>query len=540
MGGGRLAYQVNFENDASALSPAQEVILTDPLSDSLDLATLELTEVAFGDRLIVVPTGRQHYEDRLELWVGDVPFELEIEVGVRQATRELYAVFRSIDPSTGLPPPVAVGFLPPEDGTGRGQGHISYLIKTRTGLTTGTEIRNVALISFDRQTALPTNLKDPHDPSQGTDPDKEAWNTIDADAPSSAVLPLPSQVEGKFIVEWLGDDLGAGVASYDIYVAENQGPWQVWLQSTTEGSATFPGNPETEYAFYSVAHDRVGHTESPPETADATTTVRYYNRPPVLTVMDSQTLDEGTTFTVTATAHDPDVGDTLTFALLEGPEGAVVQSSTGQLNWEPGEEIGPSAWTFSIVVTDSGVPPLSDTNSFLVRVNEVNAAPVLTAVADQTVVPGGTVEVLLEATDPDLPPNTLQFLLLEGPDGAEVDPVTGHFHWTTLPADSGRSLNVTVAVQDDAAVRLAASRNFMVNVREVRPRIGPQGLDMTAEGFVLRFSGEPGLRFMLEASEDLREWEEVGEVAVGPEGEGVATDGAPGDGHRFYRLRWIE
>ena len=65
------------------------------------------------------------------------------------------------------------GFLPPEDGTGRGQGYFSYTVDPRADLATGTEIRNVALIRFDFQEVIGTNQVDPHDPSQGTDPAKK-------------------------------------------------------------------------------------------------------------------------------------------------------------------------------------------------------------------------------------------------------------------------------------------------------------------------------------------------------------------------------
>ena len=37
-----------------------------------------------------------------------------------------------------------IGFLPPEDGTGRGLGYFSYTVMARAGLPTGTQFRNVA------------------------------------------------------------------------------------------------------------------------------------------------------------------------------------------------------------------------------------------------------------------------------------------------------------------------------------------------------------------------------------------------------------
>jgi hypothetical protein len=175
---GLLAYRINFENDATATAPAHEVVISNPLSASLDWSTFSLTEIAFGDHFIAVPSGTQHYTKVESMTYNGVSFEVHIEAGIHLATGEVYARFTSLDPLTGLPPAVDVGFLPPEDGTGRGQGHVSYVIKPMAGLANGTEIRNIAWIVFDGQPAISTNQVDPHDPSQGTDPTKEAPITI--------------------------------------------------------------------------------------------------------------------------------------------------------------------------------------------------------------------------------------------------------------------------------------------------------------------------------------------------------------------------
>ena len=110
-----------------------------------------------------------------------VDFEVQVEAGIHLSTGEVYANFYSLDPLSGLPPFVDIGFLPPENGTGRGQGYFTYIIKAKEGLSPGTKIRNVALITFDSQETIATNQVDPHDPSQGTDPSKECLNTIAED-----------------------------------------------------------------------------------------------------------------------------------------------------------------------------------------------------------------------------------------------------------------------------------------------------------------------------------------------------------------------
>jgi hypothetical protein len=70
--------------------------------------------------------------------------------------------------------------LPPEDGTGRGIGSVSYTIRPRAGLTTGAQIHNVASVKFDANKPIATDLVDENNPSLGIDPNKQALNTIDA------------------------------------------------------------------------------------------------------------------------------------------------------------------------------------------------------------------------------------------------------------------------------------------------------------------------------------------------------------------------
>jgi len=268
------SYRVDFENDPEATSPAQYVRVTDQLSTNLDWATFEVTEVGFGDEFIAVPRGMAHFETVVAMTQNDQDFEVHIRVGIDQATGLITAQFMSLDPDTGLPPDVLTGFLPPEDGTGRGQGHFTYIMGLKPGLPTGTEIRNVAVIQFDFGEIIATNQRDPHDPSQGTDPAKEALSTIDADGPVSAVDALPSLgTTTNILVTWSGSDVGSGVAAYDVYVSIDAGPWHIWLDGTTNTSGVYTGQYGHAYGFYSTATDNVDHEEAPPAQADTVTRV---------------------------------------------------------------------------------------------------------------------------------------------------------------------------------------------------------------------------------------------------------------------------
>ena len=202
-----LNYRVDFENDATATAAAQTVNISDPLNANLDWTTFTLTEIGFGDVVLSIPPDSHHYQHTVEMTQNGTTFEVKIDIGVNLGTGELYANFYSLDPVTGLPPEADVGVLPPEDGTGRGMGWFNYTIESKPGLPAGTEIRNVAEIVFDGQPPIATNQVDPHDPSKGTDPAKEALVTI---APEEVTLTLQSTVggsvsgpgEGSFMLDW--------------------------------------------------------------------------------------------------------------------------------------------------------------------------------------------------------------------------------------------------------------------------------------------------------------------------------------------------
>jgi PKD repeat protein len=284
------------------------VVITDQLDADLDWSSFELTEIGFGDQFILVPPDTQHFETSVPVNYNETDFEVHIVVDLDLATGRVTACFYSIDPDTGLPPTVDIGFLLPEDGTGRGMGHISYIIQPKADLTTGTEIRNVALISFDGQPQIATNQVNPHDPSQGTDPSKECLNTIDAGVPTSQVSALPPVVyTTNFNVTWTGTDdpNGSGIAGHDIYVSDNGSPFTLWLARTAPTQSTFTGTSHHTYAFYSIARDNVGNVEPAPATPDVSVAINVPpgadfsaspntgNEPLTVTFTDLSTCEDG-------------------------------------------------------------------------------------------------------------------------------------------------------------------------------------------------------------------------------------------------------
>src|SRR5260221_740354 len=173
--------------------------------------------------------------------------------------------------------------------------------------------------------------------------------------------------------------------------------------------------------------------------------VNEVNSPPVLASIANYTINEGVSLTFTNTANDPDVpANALAFSLdPDAPTGASVDSANGVFTWTPTEAQGPGNYTITVRVTDNGTPPLSDTKSFTVMVNEVNSPPILTAIANYTIDEGVSLTFTNTANDPDLPANALSFSLDPGaPTGASIDPTSGAFTWTPTEAQGPRTYTI--------------------------------------------------------------------------------------------------
>jgi hypothetical protein len=116
----------------------------------------------FGDTIVANPTEAPIFEQRLTIpdfrpeedkeWWVYLLSRLNLSTGCLSVT------LRMIDPETGeLPGDPFAGFLPPEDGTGRGQGHISFSVRIDSDLGDGRLVRNRASIVFDTNNAIWTN-----------------------------------------------------------------------------------------------------------------------------------------------------------------------------------------------------------------------------------------------------------------------------------------------------------------------------------------------------------------------------------------------
>jgi RHS repeat-associated protein len=339
-----LPYQSQFENEANANAPTQEIIVTNVLDVNLDLGSLEVTEITFANRVISIPSGHNHYEASIPMNAGTNSLLVVVEAGVDFATRTLKLSLTPIDPKTGWPPEDPfVGLLYPEDGSGRGKGSISYFIKPGSGLMTGTVIYNQARVVFVHNDPIDT---------------PRVFNTIDSGAPTSQVAALPANTTNNFVVKWSGQDdpRGSGIADYDIYVSIDGTNYTRWLDHTVSNSAVFGGPAGFTYSFYSIARDNVGNEEALKSKPDAQTTIQAGNQPPIAVDMSAQRLQDRSLKLLVekliGNDYDPD-GDTIALASVSptSANGAAVSIDSGWVIYEPPTGFN-SADSFTYTISD--------------------------------------------------------------------------------------------------------------------------------------------------------------------------------------------
>jgi hypothetical protein len=286
-----LGYEVLFENEPTATAPVQEVVLTEQLDPNLDWRTFRLGSFGFGGMIFQVPANTAYYQTLID-FTQTKGFYVELTANIDERTGIATWTFTTIDPAAGeIPLDPSVGFLPPDDANGSGEGFVSYTVEANLADTTGTVINAQATVVFDTEPPLNT---------------PKIFNTIDTGTSlTSSVAALPDrETATQFNVFWSGTDAGNGsaISSFTIYVSDNGGPYTTWLANTTLTSAPFVGQDGHTYAFYSVAADNAGNVQSVPTSAQATTTIDI--APPVSSVATLPQFSPGTV-TVSWSGTDP-------------------------------------------------------------------------------------------------------------------------------------------------------------------------------------------------------------------------------------------
>jgi hypothetical protein len=279
-------------------------------------------------------------------------------------------------------------------------------------------------------------------------------------------------------------------------------------------------------------------------TNSFTVMVSEVNVPPVLSQIQTQSVNELTQLAVTNTATEPNIHSTTLGYGLSGPPGTSIDTN-GVIIWTPSDEQGPGTYVLTTVVTnsnpyDSANPQLTATNSFTVMVNEENQPPVLSQVATQTVSELSQLVVTNTAIEPDIHSTTLGYGL-RGPPGASIDP-NGVITWTPSKAQCPGTYLLTTAVTnsnpyDAVNPRLVATNSFTV---VVVPLPAPPLLSISAMegGVLLGWNSETGAVYQLQYTDDIADthWNNASNDVVATGSQTTLPVTAGSTTQRFYRI----
>ncbi len=295
-----------------------------------------------------------------------------------------------------------------------------------------------------------------------------------------------------------GSDSDADSLTYTIV----DGPQHGTLTGT---GATRIYTPNTNYggpdSFTFTVND--GTVDS--NVATVTIDVTAVNDAPVLGPIGNRSVSEEDRLTFIVNASDPDGLTTLAFSLENGVGGEVPPGASidalGTFTWTPTEVQGPGSYTFDVVATETGTPALAGRETITVAVSEVNRAPILQAISDQTITAGQQLAFTAVGIDFDLPANspastlTYSIDLSNLPPGygtlntPAIDPSTGVFTWTPAEGQVGAHV-ITVRVENELRDGLFAEQQVRFNVESANhaPVLNPIADRTINEGETLTFT----------------------------------------------------
>ena len=173
------------------------------------------------------------------------------------------------------------------------------------------------------------------------------------------------------------------------------------------------------------------------------------NNPPQITGTPSTLATTAKQYVFAPGVNDPDVGDTHTWKLLQGPVGVSAHPTNGAVIWQPKAADVGKTYDLELEVCDQGGLCAQRKWKVFVTTGAVNTAPVITSSPVTAGQEGTPYNYMPVAVDPDYL-DILTWTLVKGPAGASVDPKTGEVSWTPGAADVGKDVEFTIRVCDKA------------------------------------------------------------------------------------------
>jgi hypothetical protein len=248
-----MEFTVDFENLAGVAKTAAQVVeVKVPLDAGFDYASFRLGNAGFGGKdlvsgkTITVLKNQTYYDDG-GLFYEDLRLYVQYIASIDAAGVATFT-FRTKG-SDGQPPNSSVGFLPVNDGTGRGTGYVTFSIKPKSNIASGMPVMAQASVKFDVNAAVLTN---------------QTTNRIDSELPLSSVTPALEILDTTHVrIHWSGHDdtNGSGLKGYTVFLQRDVGAFTDVGALLTSNAMELTVEPGHKYAFFTRASDNTGNLE---------------------------------------------------------------------------------------------------------------------------------------------------------------------------------------------------------------------------------------------------------------------------------------
>jgi PGF-pre-PGF domain-containing protein len=301
-----------------------------------------------------------------------------------------------------------------------------------------------------------------------------SWNfTVDAETSNTAPVLLP--IGNKTVSESypLVIELSATDADNDTLTFGTNASFGVL------SGDTFTWNPGySDAGTYDIEFNVTDNTDVDSEII--TINVINLDRRPELETIGSKTVNENSTLSFTISATDAD-NDTVSYSANGLPDNATLDTGSGEFSWNPQyDEAG--TYNVEFIASANG---LSDSETIVITVLNVDRGPVLSAIGNKEVNENNLLSFIVSAADPD-GPATITYSANNMPEGATFDSNTGEFSWTPLYNQSG-VYDVEFIANSNG---LIDSQNVSITVSNVdrAPVLGSIGSKSVSENQTLNFN----------------------------------------------------
>ncbi|MDD5672711.1 MAG: putative Ig domain-containing protein [Chitinivibrionales bacterium] len=235
------------------------------------------------------------------------------------------------------------------------------------------------------------------------------------------------------------------------------------------GGATLTGNQFN----WTPAYSQIGQYQvtfyvrdngTPPKADSATITLSALktNIAPVLANPGNKTINENQNLAFDLSATDIN-GDSIRYSMTTPPAGATLTQA--HFNWTP-TYLQAGGYTVKFFVTDNGTPPMSDSQTIAITVNNVNVPPSLANPGNKTVNVNQLLQFSLSATDVD--GDVIGYFLSGAPPGANL--AGANFTWTPTFQQAG-SYTVKFYARDNGTPPMSDSQSITISVTAAIPAV---------------------------------------------------------------------